>query len=93
LLTLLDVRNGRCGRSSYTKDSALLLVRYQTQKLASLGQSVLPLSQARHQTVKPFKQRELHGTVTVKPFEQRELHGTVTIRPELKIHNQQVTQK
>jgi hypothetical protein len=29
----------------------------------------------------------------VKPFDQRELHGTVTIRPELKIANQQVTQK
>jgi hypothetical protein len=43
------------------------------------GQTVLPLSQARHQTV--------------KPVEQRQLHGTVTIRPELKIANQQVTQK
>jgi hypothetical protein len=30
---------------------------------------------------------------TVKPFEQRELHGTVTIRPELKIANQKVAQK
>jgi hypothetical protein len=30
---------------------------------------------------------------TVKPFEQRELHGTVTICPELKIHNQKLTQK
>jgi hypothetical protein len=29
----------------------------------------------------------------VKPFEQGELYGTVTIRPELKIANQQVTQK
>jgi hypothetical protein len=43
------------------------------------GQTVLPLSQARHQTV--------------KPFEQRELHGTVTIRPELEISNQKVTQE
>jgi hypothetical protein len=31
--------------------------------------------------------------VTVKPFKQRELHGTVTIRPELKIPNQKVAQK
>jgi hypothetical protein len=30
---------------------------------------------------------------TVKPFEQRELHGTVTICPELKIPHQEVTQK
>jgi hypothetical protein len=30
---------------------------------------------------------------TVKPFEQRELHGTVTIRPELGILNQTVVQK
>jgi hypothetical protein len=30
---------------------------------------------------------------TVKPFEQSELHGTVTICPELKITNQKVTQK
>jgi hypothetical protein len=30
---------------------------------------------------------------TVKPFEQRELHGTVIIRLELKIANQRVTQK
>jgi hypothetical protein len=30
---------------------------------------------------------------TVKLFEQRELHGTVTIRLELKVANQQVTQK
>jgi hypothetical protein len=29
----------------------------------------------------------------MKPFKQRELHGTVTIRPELKIANQKVTQK
>jgi hypothetical protein len=31
--------------------------------------------------------------VTVKPFEQRQLHGTVTICPELEIPNQNVTQK
>jgi hypothetical protein len=30
---------------------------------------------------------------TVKPFKQRELHRTVTIRPELGIANQKVTQK
>jgi hypothetical protein len=29
----------------------------------------------------------------VKPFEQRQLHGTVTICPELKIPHQEVTQK
>jgi hypothetical protein len=31
--------------------------------------------------------------VTMKPFKQRELHGTVTIRPELKISIQTVTRK
>jgi len=31
--------------------------------------------------------------VNVKPFEQRQLHGTVTICPELKIPNQKVTLK
>jgi hypothetical protein len=29
--------------------------------------------------------------VTMKPFKQRELHGTVTIRPELEIPNQKVS--
>jgi hypothetical protein len=29
------------------------------------GQTVLPLPHARHQTVKPVEQRELHGTVTI----------------------------
>jgi hypothetical protein len=29
--------------------------------------------------------------VTMKPFMQRELHGTVTIRPELEIPNQKVS--
>jgi hypothetical protein len=43
------------------------------------GQTTLPLPRARHQTV--------------KPFEQRQLCGTVTIRPKLKISNQKVTQK
>jgi hypothetical protein len=46
---------------------------------ASDGQTMLRLSRARHQTV--------------KPFDQRQLHGTVIIRPELKIPHQQVTQK
>jgi hypothetical protein len=31
--------------------------------------------------------------VTVKPFEQRQHHGTVTIRPELEIPHQKVTLK
>jgi hypothetical protein len=30
---------------------------------------------------------------TVKPFEQREPHGTVTTRPEFKIPNQKLTLK
>jgi hypothetical protein len=37
--------------------------------------------------------RSLELAVTVKPFDRRELRGTVTICPELKIANQQVTQK
>jgi hypothetical protein len=28
---------------------------------------MLPLSQARRRTVKPFEQGELHGTVTIRP--------------------------
>jgi hypothetical protein len=43
------------------------------------GQTALPLSRA--------------SPSNREPFEQRQLHGTVTIRPELKIANQQVTQK
>jgi hypothetical protein len=34
-----------------------------------------------------------NAPVTVKPFEQRELHGTVTICPEFKTLHQAVTQK
>ena len=45
----------------------------------AIARRVLPLPRARRRTV--------------KPFEQRELHGTVTIRPELKIPHQEVTQK
>jgi hypothetical protein len=43
------------------------------------GQTVLPFPRVRRRTVKPFKQCELHGTVT--------------ICPEIKIPNQKVTQK
>ena len=46
------------------------------------GQTVLPLSVELELAVE-----------TVKPFEQRQLHGTVTIRPELEIPNQKVMQK
>ena len=42
-------------------------------------QTVLPLSRTHRQTM--------------KPFEQQELHGTVTICPELQIANQKVMQK
>jgi hypothetical protein len=43
------------------------------------GQTVLPFPRTRHQTVKPFEQRELHGT------------GTICLK--LKISIQTVTQK